>query len=384
MATIKLSHLKFKTSLTALTVGLLLLQYHLSSSGSLQISQLFLLVFALLSCKSLFLNYRRIPSSIRIYFILFSVYALIVNSIQYFIHAEDSLLKSNLYILYNAIVFFSLATFYLNYLRQFSIWNTILWSLLIALLAAVVQHFIGLGRYDFAPRYNGFFNDPNQMAFWGLCSFGIISLLAKNLKIVIVAFVAVFIVCMITMSRSSLLGIAPMMVGVLFKLEKAIYKSKFFIPITLVLSGFALFFFSTEHKVKLSENSSYFIERVKTTDVQDQKEVRGYNLLSEYPEQLIFGAGQGDMKRFNRDREIHSTWHGILFYYGIPGLAFFLLFLYNLYRRLTVSETLISIGPLLYSFTTYGARTPLFYIFLACIFISTYQRGYYHRHIVHQ
>lgn len=382
MATIKLGHLKYKTSLAALAVGLLFLQYYLSSSGSLQISQLFLLVFALLSCKSLFSNYSRIPSSIRIYFILFSAYALIVNSIQYFIHTEDSLLKSNLFILYNAIIFFSLATFYLGNSRQFLTLNTILWLTLISLLAAVVQYFIGLGRYDFAPRYNGFFNDPNQMAFWGLCSFGIVSLLAKDLKIVIVAFVAVFIVCMITMSRSSLLGIAPMMIGVFFKLGRSIYKSKFFIPAILMLSGIVMFFSSAEHDVKLSENSLYFIERIKTTDVENQKEVRGYNLLSEHPEQLIFGAGQGDMKRFNHDGEIHSTWHGILFYYGIPGLAFFLLFLYNMYRRLTFSEILISIGPLFYSFTTYGARTPLFYIFLACIFISTYQRGYYHRHIV--
>lgn len=175
------------------------------------------------------------------------------------------------------------------------------------------------------------------------------------------------------MSRSALLGIAPMIVGVLLKMGRSIYKSKYFLIILIILALLICFTILINPQFELTENNIYFINRITSTNVESQMEARGYGLLYDYPEQMIFGAGQGDMMRFNHDGEIHSTWHGILFYYGIIGLAFFLGFLFNLYKRLPLSDILIGLGPLLYSFTTYGARTPIFYIFLACIYISVHR-----------
>lgn len=370
---IKKSQLRFTISLVLLTLGTGLLQYYFTSSGSIQISQLILIFFSLYSINSLNNNRKSISLNIRLSFSFFCIYAVLVNCIQYSINLEDPLIKSNLYILYNAIVFFSVVTFYIGSTRQHTIRSCVIWTSLTMLFIAVVQYFFGLGRYDFAPRYNGFFNDPNQMAFWGLCSFGMVSILAKDLKTTLPAFIATIMICLITMSRSALLGIAPMIVGVLLKMGRSIYKSKYFLIILIILALLICFTILINPQFELTENNIYFINRITSTNVESQMEARGYRLLYDYPEQMIFGAGQGDMMRFNHDGEIHSTWHGILFYYGIIGLAFFLGFLFNLYKRLPLSDILIGLGPLLYSFTTYGARTPIFYIFLACIYISVHR-----------
>lgn len=370
---INTTQVRFIISITLLISGIGLLQYYFTSSGSVQISQLILVIFSFFSIRSLKINYKCISPKVRLLFICFCIYALLVNFTQYFINLEESLIKSTLYIIYNAVIFFSVVTYYIGSTRQHTIRSCVIWTSLTMLFIAVVQYFFGLGRYDFAPRYNGFFNDPNQMAFWGLCSFGMVSILAKDLKTTLPAFIAAIIICLITMSRSALLGIAPMIVGVLLKMVRSIYKSKYFLIILIILALLICFTILINPQFELTENNIYFINRITSTNVESQMEARGYGLLYDYPEQMIFGAGQGDMMRFNHDGEIHSTWHGILFYYGIIGLAFFLGFLFNLYKRLSLSDILIGLGPLLYSFTTYGARTPIFYIFLACIYISVHR-----------
>src|SRR5699024_8035594 len=75
--------------------------------------------------------------------------------------------------------------------------------------------------------------------------------------------------------------------------------------------------------------------RLVNTDIAYALADRGYTQLIEYPKYLLFGAGQGLDSRFGDSAEIHSTWAGFLFYYGLIGLGLFLFFIFRVLREIS-------------------------------------------------
>ncbi len=258
-----------------------------------------------------------------------------------------------------------------HYARYQSL-KSLLWGLSIPLLLALLFYFAGLGNYTFAPRYSGMFNDPNQMAFWVLCSLSSILLLSQNRLLNTTLFIVSVILCIATMSRSALVGLLPLGLGFYIKWFSYIKRTSFKIAsIVLVAMIIALITVHLFTEVQISEDSTFglFYNRLVSTDVEGQLETRGYNILAEYDEYILFGAGQGDMARFGHDVEIHSTWLGILFYYGVVGFSLFVGIFVVLLRRAKLYEILIALAPILYGMSTYGARTPVFYIFIFALHI---------------
>jgi hypothetical protein len=97
--------------------------------------------------------------------------------------------------------------------------------------------------------------------------------------------------------------------------------------------------------------------------------------LVDYPEHLILGAGEGASERFYTPRyredsgaEVHSTLGVVLFAYGIPGTALFLLFLWRL-ARADPAHVLTLIVPLLvYGLAHNGLRFSLLWFCLAVVY----------------
>ena len=215
------------------------------------------------------------------------------------------------------------------------------------------------------------FNDPNQMAFWVLCSLSSILLLSQNRLLNTTLFIVSVILCIATMSRSALVGLLPLGLGFYLKGFSYIKRTSFKIAsIVLVAMTIALITVHLFTGVQISEDSTFgfFYNRLVSTDIEGQLETRGYNILAEHDEYILFGAGQ-DMVRFGHDVEIHSTWLGILFYYGVVGFSLFVGIFVVLLRRAKLYEILIALGPILYGMSTYGARTPVFYIFIFALYI---------------
>lgn len=298
-----------------------------------------------------------VKNNISIFLIYFSLYAFSLNAAWVIKLSDLSFLRDNLFILYNFLIFASLLLLMRNHV--FSERGTIIGGLA-GLLFLIVVWLLGYGRYNFGLRYNGFFNDPNQMAFWVLCVSAICILLGKSqVTRVVILFLAVFLVAL-TLSRSGLLGIVPLVLGWgLMAISRYSLQKKLVMLAVIPVSILALAYFDYfDFLIPL-------IERFQTTDFAAHGDIRGYARLLNYPEYLFFGAGKGLDWRFGTNLEIHSTWAALLFYYGVIGLGFVLFALYKIASRLTVAERLLFLSPLVYGFATYGFRTPIFWVFLA-------------------
>ena len=73
--------------------------------------------------------------------------------------------------------------------------------------------------------------------------------------------------------------------------------------------------------------------------------------------------------------EIHSTWAGVLFYYGFPGISMFIWFLKVVIERLNFYQICILMGPLVYGFSTFGLRTPIFWIVISAVIFAIQKRS---------
>lgn len=355
---------------TCIILFILLLQFYVFPSGLPQPAHIVAVLFISLSIANLKIGKETNILPIRL-FGYYTIYTLSINLIYFVLHLDTSFLISSLYTIFNYLLLLSL---YVSFNGDSKLKKKSINAILVSFLFLVIIYFAGYGRNDFGFRYNGFFNDPNQMAHWGLCLYAAIALFTSSLLTIIIGFFFLLIIILASASRSGLLGLGAIILGVIlsFFSNKGIntigasYKK--LIARTAVLAGIVCVFLNFNkidfEKIKVIDN---IIDRVEETDSREQLEVRGYDLILDYPEYLAFGAGQGNMSRFNKEGEIHSNWAGILFYYGIIGFTLFVLMLYVMLRKLPFSYVLIALGPLLYGFSTYGIRTPVFYLYLAVL-----------------
>ncbi|KAA0875742.1 hypothetical protein [Nitrincola tapanii] len=348
-------------------------QFYVFKSGVPQPSHLLLI---LIFSYFLFADQRNIYSIFSYKYvkpvILFFLYALFVNIFFAVINFHISFIFSILYFLFGLLtlvfVLFSLA-------KNESNFKPIIFSLYAGLALLFSLTLLEIGRFDFFPRFNAFFNDPNQMAFWALCvaaSFFLLSSVYK-IKIIYVASASIMLVFIIlsSASRSALVGLLPMLLGLI------ILNKDYFGSVSTKLFGMILGLFFTSYfiyTISGLEQTQYLMDRFVTTDTDQQLSDRGYDRFADYYQYLFFGAGQGADFRFNSTHEIHSTWAGIFFYYGLIGFYIFLHFILKIFFKLSFAEKFIYLSPLIYGFSTFGARSPIFWVFIAIAIFVVYKR----------
>lgn len=349
-------NLKDKVVIYFILLSFFLSQFYFWSSGVPQFSHIFIMVSIFL----LFISKSKIIIEYSNIVLLFVSYIVFVNFAWYLIVLDYSYLISTVYWIFNLLVFLlltNLSSFQINYFYQK--------LLFIIPFSYMVEIFIWLGelgRYDFEPRYNGLFNDPNQMAFWILSTCAIFLYISQsNFKKIIVYFLALFLI-LLTMSRSASVGFLMLTLGFIFSQKRDMNKRIF--VFFGILATFSVLIYFLYHLGIFDSVVQRFIEGVNQKD--SQVEGRGLSNFLDYPQYLIFGAGQGAHWLYNpTGNEIHSTWLGILFYYGIIGITLFLIFLYQIFKKLSFSNKMIFLGPMFYGFTTYNARTLIFWFLLA-------------------
>lgn len=331
-------------------------QFYLWESGLPQFSHIFIF-FAIpfFFIKTTIIKIDNIK--ILIFFILYVVF---VNLIWSIIYSFESYFVSTTYWLFNLLFFLIVVNLNDKNVEKFL--RVILFLIPVSYLMEVVIWGVGIGRSDFSPRYNGLFNDPNQMAFWVLSTCAIYILLSKKIMLnYIIYTVAIFLITL-TMSRSAFIGVFFLTVALLLKQKGGLDKK-----ILLVIFSFFIFSIASiflYSKGVFDEVVTRFIEGFDERD--SQAEGRGFDILLEFPQYLIFGAGQGNYGAYSAtNHEIHSTWFGILFYYGVIGFSIFMLFLYKIFKPLSISNKFLFLAPMFYGFTTYNARTIIFWFLLA-------------------
>src|SRR2546422_1043712 len=67
------------------------------------------------------------------------------------------------------------------------------------------------------------------------------------------------------------------------------------------------------------------LKRLASQGKEESMEMRGYDRMTNHPQYLLFGAGEGAYYRFQSawPRELHSSYGTLLFCYGIFGTALF-------------------------------------------------------------
>ena len=351
-----------------LFIGVFTTPFYLFNSGSIQPSHIFYLIFTFF----VFFKYYKEgidKNSVRLFF-PFYLYIILINLIYTLIYQDVVFLKYPVAMTLNAIIYFGVITFLIKDDLSGFLIDKLSSLILLILLMLILLWFFGLGEYRFNPRYNGFFNDPNQMAFFVLCSSAIACLFSKNfLQYLIIIFCALFLVTL-TMSRSGLLGISFLFMSFLLYFWKNNYKSIIYV-IFFSITFFALLIFNLDLLINNSLIQSY-IDRTSNTSLDEQADIRGYTRIINYSDYLLFGAGQGLDNRFGLDVEIHSTWAAFLFYYGIFGFSFFMYIIIKIFINLNIKQKLLFLAPLMYSFSTFGARTIVFWIFIAFFYYAAY------------
>ncbi len=347
------------------SIAVVTTQFYVFSSGVPQPSYLFYLAFVVLYWLSINGSFTIKSQSPVKYALYFLGYVTVVNVIFAILEQDWSFNSFSVYLLYDVIVFIFIVAFIEGGDRQRKLLFN---SFVIALVLIFITSLLGYGRYNYYPRYNAFFNDPNQMAFWVICTFASLCLITeKYFGVKFVLFLVASFVVLKTMSRSGFIALVFVFMGVVFSYYES-YKnsSSIFSVRNVVIFLSCLVLFPTIAVMFLeSEGFADLVSRFEVTDFAQQSDIRGYTRIFEYPEYLLFGSGQGLDQRFGAVNEIHSTWAAFLCYYGIIGLSLFCTFLFFIYRKMHVSNLLIALSPLMYSFSTFGARTPVFWVFLA-------------------
>lgn len=354
------TNIRDKSIIYLILFSFFLSQFYFWSSGVPQFSHIFIMGAILL----LFSKSSKINIEYSNIILLFVAYAICVNFAWYLIVLDSSYMMSTVYWIFNLLFF--LLVMNLNQVQINFFYEKLLFLIPFSYIVEIIIWASNLGRYDFEPRYNGLFNDPNQMAFWVLSSCAIYLYISGNgFKKITVYFLALFLI-LLTMSRSASIGFLMLTLGLIFSQKGDLNKRIFVFIGTLVLFGSLSYFL-----YNLGVFDSIALRFIEGLDQRDsQVEGRGLFSFLDYPQYLIFGAGQGAHWLYNpTGNEIHSTWLGILFYYGIIGISLFLIFLYQIFKKLSLSNKMIFLGPMLYGFTTYSARTLIFWFLLAAFLI---------------
>lgn len=336
--------------------------------------------------------------------LLFAILIVFVNAAYAFLYQDKSFILNSVYWLYGFMLL--VASMSIAQDQNLAIWVTRF--ILLKLVLVVLLYFLGWGGYEFWPRYNYFFNGPNQLAYFVICLLLVFvaATRAKWSSSFYIAYTLSIFIVISSGGRSAYFALLPLIVLLLWLARRRPLLGLFLLAlpfaVNLVFLSLCLPLYKPgQHGNELSycrqighANSKsvssntndrmvvILLEELKRLDqgsvvpeqkldqgsvVLQQLKARGYMRVIEYPEYLLYGAGQGRDERFgNVDGnfyEIHSSVLAVWFYYGIFGLIFFVTFIWRIFY---VKANLFFLMPLfVYGLFTYGLRSPYFWLAIA-------------------
>jgi hypothetical protein len=353
---------RIEASLLGLGVGFI--PIYAFSSGSIQPSHMFLLLFA-----SLILMSQKLPKTSWIAPLsLLTVYVVIVESFYTILGMSPKYIINAAFFLFNFLVAISIY----SYCRGASLKPIAFGTICAALIAlwAVITSGVGLVEIGGTGRSTGTFNNPNQLGFFSVCLLSIAFVLFRNgavsYRVMLFLFAAAIFLSVASLSKAAMIA---NFVTILIALKPLRPRASQFmwglgslalitIIILLVTGGFfdELLFMQRLSNMSMESDSSL--------------ESRGYLIfLQGNALQIIFGSGGGNVNDI-LGHEVHSTFGSVFNNYGILGLILFLSAFVVWAVRLWLAFGLITLvcvmGPaLLYGVTHNGTRFTIFWVLFA-------------------
>lgn len=294
-----------------------------------------------------------------IYLLLISV----VNAFWFLVLGFNSgFLLSTTFAAFNTVVFVGFLGF-----AEASPTRVLRWTGIVTALALVGQGALAILRPDLnnGSRLTLYFNNPNQLAYYCLGASTIVLVINAALPrqmprlLVVASSLASGLVIYMTYSRSALGGFV-MLCAVPFVSR----------PSLIIAAALPLAIAGSLADGPLSEDPLWQrrVEQAGEQRLSDYIEDRGIDRLVDNPEYLLIGSGEGAHERFHPfGLELHSSVAGIVFYYGVAGLAAFALFILSLVRGLPMSFLAYLAPTAIYSLFHNGLRFRIFWLLLAVV-----------------
>lgn len=294
--------------------------------------------------------------------LLFVSLTVAINLIYFAFYRDSWFFLSSVYYLYNFLVFL----FVLYMFRAAPLLMNRLTYFLVAL--CIIGEFLWIAFFpDMRMRETGTFNNPNQLAGWGLLMACMLLCLKRGSSISFFDIILLALVGYIESQALSKAGIITytLLLGLvvftplLGKITRLVTTMLIFGALLLDVSGIT--------RLQSWGGLDRVIDRIQNIGEEhdDSAQGRGYDRILTYPENLIYGAGEGYFERFGEDFELHSGLGTILFSYGAFGFAVFIVFLFCIFRLLPWYYTLLLAPVLLFGIPHQNIRFTPTWIFLA-------------------
>jgi len=364
----KKDRLSGKLSLFIFLSYIILAPFHFFPSGLPQIADylfLFLFILVIFENKGRFAVENWVSNTV-LGLALFVSYVIVLNLVWFAIDKNLKRLLFPAYYIFNLVVFYACFQMYRKYGRQFL--KTTAFTVAISVF---IQLLITLVSYQVRGKTTGFFNNPNQLAYFALLMGTIFAVNTRHTKVQgilqIIVYVCVCSIAILSLSRASIIGSGLLVLIVsLRKFRAFITLVGIFIIAYLVVQAIdSTIVDSLFNRIGMRMSN---IGNART----DTLAGRGYDRIWLNPQYLIFGAGEGSLNNFKSliaDHELHSSLGTVVFSYGIPGTALFGYFIYRLVQSTKTWYLIFLIPTFIYGLTHQGLRFTELWILLSMVVI---------------
>jgi len=342
---------------------LLVFPFYVFPEGNPQMADFFGVILIFLNVKPILLNIK--ASKFTRYLFLFVIYTFIINTLwMLFLRSYEPIITS-----INYLYCFFLLLFFVDKIKDKTFLRYTLHAIALSLCIQLIA-------FPFAPmhgfRAQLFFNNPNQLALWALCLIMISNIIAsilKDIKFTYMLIISVLCTFFIMLSASRSASVSVLLFWLFFFI-----KSKKHFLIFSVIGITTLSFLVLSKKIDLNnfKQLNYIVERItgETNTIASSGDIgRGYDRLFQFPQYLFFGAGEGEVERFNSPIELHSTFVSILFSYGIVGFLLFIMAMVTFFKKIYREIVALFIVIGLYATVHMSLRIPFLWITLFFIYV---------------
>jgi hypothetical protein len=289
--------------------------------------------------------------------IAFACYVAVVNLAWTTVLEDVSVATNTLYYLYDSALFITCLILYARFKDEF------LRATIYGVGASVVLQALlsPLAPQHWASRQALFFNDENQLGYFCVLAASIFVAGARRLaipnRVQVLVYGCIVYMAVISQCRAALLGLAALLIVCLVGR-----------PLRLLV---ALVGMVGIYAMLMSAPSALptAVGRVGVRGEYDTFATRGYDRLINYPEHLLFGAGEGAYGRFRSElygSELHSSYGTVLFCYGLVGAGLCIFIMRAIW--LGDPRTALCLVPaIVYGSAHQGLRFAFFWVMLAFV-----------------
>lgn len=240
-------------------------------------------------------------------------------------------------------------------------------------VAMVVQLFVvTFGGGEF--RSVGTFENPNQLAFWGVCMLGIWILCRPGrigpLDLGMAG--SVMWIELASLSRAGLAAAGLLTMIWLFRTVRTT-RARLIALMVVIMAALAMALTpAVSGRIAESQSIAALEKRLNRNRPVSEFETRGYDRILRYVSHIVIGAGEGEKERFvapgsKHTIEIHSTFGTLLFSYGLLGISMFFLFLWRTTRVMGFDRYIYLAPSMAYGMTHNGLRFSFFWFMVGML-----------------